>query len=323
VLLAGLCDASGARCECASGGALAATDACVRHKGDFVPPVFVLLTSFGLMAGGWGLGRLIDTNQFSLHAMYRSRLVRTFLGASRPDMDRAPDPFTGFDDRDDLPIAALWPPPMSGGPPRDRDDTMPPLQVVNMTLNLVAGRSLAWQQRKAESMSVSSLHAGGPFLGFRRTRATPVVPDGAVAYGGRDGISLGTAISISGAAASPEAGYNSSPSVSFLMALFNARLGWWLGNPGAPGDHTFGRSGPRGGVTPLLSEMFGETTDRSGFVYLSDGGHFENLGLYAMVLRRCRLIVVSDAGCDPHGTFEDLGNAIRKIRIDLGVPIDL
>jgi hypothetical protein len=41
-----------------------------------------------------------------------------------------------------------------------------------------------------------------------------------------------------------------------------------------------------------------------------------------MVLRRCRLIVVSDAGCDPHGTFEDLGNAIRKIRIDLGVPID-
>ena len=61
------------------------------------------------------------------------------------------------------------------------------------------------------------------------------------------------------------------------------------------------------------------TTSR--YVYLSDGGHFENLGLYEMVLRRCRCIVVSDAGCDPEFAFDDLGNAIRKIRIDLGVPI--
>jgi hypothetical protein len=83
------------------------------------------------------------------------------------------------------------------------------------------------------------------------------------------------------------------------------------------------RSGGRArGVTPLLCEMFGLTTDRSPYVFLSDGGHFENLGLYAMVLRRCRCIVVSDAGCDPDHTFEDLGNAIRKIRIDLGISIE-
>jgi hypothetical protein len=141
-------------------------------------------------------------------------------------------------------------------------------------------------------------------------------------YGGRHGISLGNAITISGAAASPEAGYNSSPAISFLMTLFNGRLGSWLGNPGAPGDRTFGRSGPRVGVTPLVSEMFGLTTDRNPYVFLSDGGHFDNLGLYAMVLRRCRCILVSDAGCDPDRTFEDLGNAIRKIRIDLGISID-
>ena len=54
---------------------------------------------------------------------------------------------------------------------------------------------------------------------------------------------------------------------------------------------------------------------------LSDGGHFDNLGLYEMVLRRCRFIFVSDAGCDPESSFGDLGNAIRKIRIDFGVPI--
>ena len=55
---------------------------------------------------------------------------------------------------------------------------------------------------------------------------------------------------------------------------------------------------------------------------LSDGGHFENLGLYEMVLRRCHYIVVSDAGEDPECSFADLGEAIRKIRIDFGIPIE-
>ncbi len=42
-----------------------------------------------------------------------------------------------------------------------------------------------------------------------------------------------------------------------------------------------------------------------------------------MVLRRCKLILAVDAGQDFDYVFEDLGNAIRKIRIDLGVPIDI
>jgi hypothetical protein len=58
-------------------------------------------------------------------------------------------------------------------------------------------------------------------------------------------------------------------------------------------------------------------------VNLSDGGHFENLGLYEMVLRRCRRIVVVDAGRDTRYVFEDLGNAIRKIRFDFGIPIEI
>jgi hypothetical protein len=108
-----------------------------------------------------------------------------------------------------------------------------------------------------------------------------------------------------------------------LLTLFNARLGWWLGNPGDAGDQTFQRPYPRFAVGPMLAEAFGLTDENKRYVYLSDGGHFENLGLYEMVLRRCHLIVVSDAGCDPNCDFEDLGNAIRKIRIDLGVPITL
>jgi len=107
-----------------------------------------------------------------------------------------------------------------------------------------------------------------------------------------------------------------------MLALFNVRLGWWLGNPGKNGSPDYYKSdGPKVAIFPFIAEMFGLTTDDRHYVYLSDGGHFENLGLYEMIRRRCRCIVISDAGCDPNYGFEDLGNAVRKIAIDLGVSI--
>jgi hypothetical protein len=118
---------------------------------------------------------------------------------------------------------------------------------------------------------------------------------------------------------SPNQGYNSSPLIAFLLMLFNVRLGWWLGNPKR---ETYAADGPVVSLSAALRELIGDTTDTSKWIYLSDGGHFENLGLYEMVRRRCRTIVVSDAGCDPHCTFEDLGNAVRKIFIDFGVSIN-
>lgn len=242
------------------------------------------------------LGRYININTFSLHAMYRDRLVRAYLAAS--NAGRRPSPFTGFDESDDLKMAALR--------------GQRPLHILNLTLNLVSGRKLAWQQRKAESLTVTAHHAGSRLLGYR---------DSAL-YGGPGGITLGTAMTISGAAASPNMGYASSPLVSFTMMLFNARLGWWLGNPGVAGRDAWKQSGPLFAVAPLVRETLGLTDDASRFVYLSDGGHFENLALYEMVLRRCRNIVVLDGGCDPDFTYEDLGNALRKVRIDFGIPIE-
>src|SRR5206468_405871 len=115
-------------------------------------------------------------------------------------------------------------------------------------------------------------------------------------YGGEDGITIGTAAAISGAAVSPNMGYSSSPITTLLLTLFNVRLGWWLGNPGTSGARTYALSEPLFSLRPLLSEAFGLTDDRSPYVYLSDGGHFDNLGIFEMVLRRCHLIVVVDAG---------------------------
>jgi hypothetical protein len=60
----------------------------------------------------------------------------------------------------------------------------------------------------------------------------------------------------------------------------------------------------------------------SPYVYLTDGGQADNLALYEMVFRRCRFIVISDASSDENCEFNDLGKAIRRIRVDLGVPIE-
>jgi hypothetical protein len=117
-------------------------------------------------------------------------------------------------------------------------------------------------------------------------------------------------------------GYNSSPGVAFLMALLNVRLGWWLANPRG-GNPDYAEAKPPFALRPLFMEMFGLTSETERWIHLTDGGHFENLGLYEMVRRRCRVIVVSDAGCDSDYSFEDLGSALRKIWIDLGVRIDL
>ncbi len=253
----------------------------------------------------------VNINRFSLHALYRNRLVRGFLGASQPR--RHPDNFTDFDVGDNIRVHELWPAkPHDGKWPTPKRSEWRPFHVINIALNIVSSHHLSWQERKAESFTVSPLHAGSACKAYRPSAE----------YGDRHGgISLGTAVAISGAAASPNMGYHSSPGITLLLALFNVRLGWWLGNPGPEGEDTYRDEGPKLAALPLVEETFGLTTDDRPYVYLSDGGHFENLGIYEMVRRRCRFIISVDAGADPDYGFEDLGNAQRKIAIDLGVPI--
>ena len=145
--------------------------------------------------------------------------------------------------------------------------------VLNMALNLTGGDKLQWQDRKAESFTVSPLHAGSYWLGYRRSKE----------YGGPDGITLGGSVAISGAFVNPNMKFMmSSPIVRFLMAVFNVRFGWWR-KSGPDGDKTYTLESPRLSVKPFLAEAFGSTDDGSPYVYLSDDGHFENLGFHEMV----------------------------------------
>ena len=271
--------------------------------------------------------RAVDINLFSLNNMYANRLIRCYLGASRPKPrwwsrwvdgawvpggggaptdahgpERQENRVTGFDPNDDIALTEL-----ALGHDR-RTPYLGPYHIINTALNLVAGRELAWRDRKAESFVMTPLFTGSNSTGY--AAMTPATSEN---------LTLGRAVAISGAAVDPNMSFHQSPSLTALMTVFNARLGWWLQNPAKPdwrGD------GPHGNKL-LYSELFGWTDDLGDYVHLSDGGHFENLGIYELVRRRCRYIVAVEAPTDRGASTDSLANMIRLCRIDFGVRIEL
>jgi hypothetical protein len=138
-----------------------------------------------------------------------------------------------------------------------------------------------------------------------------------------DQMVLPTAMAISGAALNAHSGPDGkgvlrTPLISFLVTLFGAQLGYWAPNPGKPEQVQQTANYLRPGLSGLLGFRMDE---HGGFLQLSDGGHFENLGLYELVRRKMDLILVSDGGQDGDFTFADLGNAIERVRVDFGVNI--
>ncbi|HEY6508581.1 MAG TPA: patatin-like phospholipase family protein [Vicinamibacterales bacterium] len=272
----------------------------------------LVLLAGGTACAAFVVSWVVDLNEFSLHMFYRNRLVRCFLGAPREE--RNANPFTGFDSDDDLALTDT----VKMGLAR-------PYPIFNTALNLVGGQNLAWQQRKAASFVFTPDYCGFEYRTDEQgsdhdTRLSAYAPTGE--HGGDPhSLTVGLAVATSGAAASPNMGYHSSPTLSFLMTVFNVRLGWWLRNPV---DRAVWRDpSQRLSLRELLYELLGMTTDTRKWVYLSDGGHFENLGIYELVRRRCRYIIACDAGEDGAVTFGDLGNAIEKCRADFGVDIEI
>ena len=291
----------------------------------------------GLLFVTFAVAWRVDINIFSMNLLYRNRLVRCYLGASRRDCNgvpkpcngRHPNPFTGFDPADDTPLAQFRPETGYTGP----------YPIVCAALNVTHGERLAWQERKAESFVFTPRFCGYEFTemhvsnpedeqgGYQRTEgyAYPQNPQNPF-HSHTGGVHLGTAISISGASASPNMGFHTSPPLAFLMTVFDVRLGWWLANSRYP-NKQISVGAPEGGppfsLLYLLNELMASTTDQSNYIYLSDGGHFENLAVYELIRRRCKYIIACDADADEEVKFGDLGNAIRKCRSDFGVEITI
>lgn len=297
----------------------------LRERADVIDGIpfsaMAVLTLLGVtLLFGWR----VDINKFSLHNMYKNRLVRCYLGASN-QKGRNEQPFTGLDDADDIPLRDL-----AGAKGDPGMNAQRPLHIINTALNITQGANLAWQERKAASFVFTPLYCGYSLARTQGDTTSIETKNGwevpgfrpTDSYATKDreerGFKLGMALATSGAAVSPNMGHASSPARAFVLTMFNVRLGRWSSNPRGT---AWRRPSPRFGVVALLQELMGYSNERRNYVYLSDGGHFDNLGIYELVRRRCPVIFAVDAGADAGRTFGDLADTIRKCRIDMGVDI--
>jgi hypothetical protein len=108
------------------------------------------------------------------------------------------------------------------------------------------------------------------------------------------------------------------------LAVLNVRLGYWLENPHylMSGTAVAARTARRVQVY-LYSEITGRLYEDTDLVYLTDGGHIENLGLYELLRRKCALIVLVDGEEDREMRFATFATLQRYARIDLGIRINV
>jgi predicted acylesterase/phospholipase RssA len=244
------------------------------------------------------LGLVVNLNYLTIHRYYRDRLMEAFM----PDIEltekneagpaRAADPAA---------LAAMC---------RD-DDPRGPYHLINTNLILTGSADKTRRTRGGDSFILSPRYCGSNATGWRTTETFF-----------DNQVTLATAMAISGAAANPNAGSGGvgitrNPIVSLVMSLLNVRLGMWVPNPGRKRQWVR----PNHFEPGLLDLVDWRRTEASWTLRLSDGGHFDNLGIYEMVRRRAELIVVSDASADPDYSFSDLTEAMVRVKQDFGARI--
>jgi hypothetical protein len=253
------------------------------------------------------LGWFISINDSTIASLYRDRLMETFL----PDEEAVNQNRWRLAKRAN--VALLEEMCMS-----EKKQIRKPYHLINTNIILSRSKIKKFKERGGDSFVLAPLHCGSTATGYVKTQ--DFIKDH---KDDKIGLTLATAMATSGAAVNPHTGVGGvGPTrdlfVSFMMTIFNLRLGFWATNPriGSP------RTKPnyiRPGLGSLLG-LFGHT-EKSQYIELSDGGHFENLGIYELVRRRVDTIIVSDAGQDKDYVFGDLSNAIERVRADFGVSI--
>ena len=204
--------------------------------------------------------------------------------------------------------------PRENGNEWKKEAALAPYLLVNTAINLEASKNLKSRGRRANSFIFSPLYIGSRSTGYADTRDM----EKAV----RD-LDLGMAMATSGAAASANMGTHTVRVLTFSLSLLNIRLGYWLANPGMLSDYI--KKTLRAGIGPyyFALETFGRLDEDRLNVYLTDGGHIENLGIYELLRRRCKVIVAVDAEADRELTFSSLSRLEVLARIDRGYRIDL
>jgi hypothetical protein len=275
-----------------------------------------------------------DINDSSMHNFYRDRLSKAYLFSWDGKNE-----VQSIQHKDEQKLSGLG--------------RHSPYHLINCALNVKNPEESFQKGRHADFFIFSKLFIGGKLTGYCRTEDMEAI---------RPHVNLGTAMAISGAAAAPNMGKSTFKPLTFILAMLNIRLNYWLPNPGkinqnsssdvynsistknwaekiAATAHMFKEyfnwfknnvirpliPNPINRVGPyyLILEMFGWLDAKSWNVNVSDGGHIENLGMFELLRRECRLIIACDGECDPGLKFDAVSEVTRLARIDLGIKITL
>lgn len=243
------------------------------------------------------LALFLDANSTSMYQYYRDRLSHAYLFQVDPRDASQVRPV------DALRLSEL-----------NAAGTVAPYHLVNATLNLSRSRDVELRGRMADFFVFSKHYTGSIRTGYCATTELEAVDRR---------VNLGTALAISGAAASPMMGTSSIPPLALLMTLLNVRLGYWLPNPRRVAAGRGRGLGVGAGLRQLLGEATSRSDEHGPHVSVTDGAHIENLGVYELLRRRCKVIVVGDGEADPHMTFQGLSTVIRCAATDMGIHIDI
>ena len=231
----------------------------------------------------------LNANLISQHGFYRDRIARAFL---RHGSDESPPRLSEL-----------------GGP-----QSCAPCHLINTAINLPATLDTRLGERRTESFLLSKLYCGSGPTGYWPTAEIEAV---------ETDFDLASAVAVSAAAAGPNMGAFTVPPLRFLLTQLNIRLGYWFPNPQACAKGLWWRIRSQPGLLALAREAFGLLDERQARVNLSDGGHHENLGLFELLRRRCRVILCVDAEADPELRCAGLIGCMLKARVDLGVRLDV
>jgi len=230
-----------------------------------------------------------DINFTSFSCFYRDRLSKAYIfGLDRDGK---------IQQADDLKLSEL-------------DSTFAPYHLLNCTLNLSRTSQAYCDDRRGDFFFFSKRFVGSVSTAYCATEELEAQnPE----------LNLATAMAISAAAVAPNLGKSTIKPLVFILGMLNIRYDYWLANPAWINNKRTIDSRP--GSSYFLRELASNLNAETAYINLTDGGHIENLGIYELIRRECRLIIAGDSEEDLGLTFSSLADVIRLVQIDFGVII--
>jgi hypothetical protein len=253
-----------------------------------------------------------------LNRFYRDRLMEAYM----PGKDSIYRNTRESSPADTLSLSDLWPRDRNS----NRNDTRPsrrgppgPYPLINTNVVLVNDADPKLVLRGGDNFVLAPYLCGSKATGWSKTKKA--FPQ----------LSLATAMAASAAAVNPFAGYvGTGPTrnriVSVVLALLNLRLGVWVRNP-AKHFRLLDKLHLLRYPNHIVPGLWYAVTRRGHrhnnfFLELTDGGHFDNLALYELVRRKCKVILVCDGEMDRKTSYAALVSVQRRIKDDFKAHIE-